>query len=80
MANGDAERTIRHSLFAIGASGAGDALGRSAAHSPDCPSPAEQVLENAQNGKGWLLAEVGMDLGSAPRSLRIGALLGEPGM
>jgi hypothetical protein len=31
------------------------------------------VLENAQNGKGQLLAEVGMDLGSAPRSLGIGA-------
>jgi hypothetical protein len=47
MANGDVERTIRHSPFAI-----------------------RYVLENAQNGKGQLLAEVGMDLGSTPRSLR----------
>ncbi|MFZ0208863.1 MAG: hypothetical protein WAL59_22610 [Roseiarcus sp.] len=31
---------------------AGDALDRSAAARPDCPLPAEQVLENAQNGKG----------------------------
>ena len=31
---------------------AGDALGRSAAARPDCPLPAEQGLENAQNGKG----------------------------
>ena len=31
------------------------------------------VLENAQNGKGQLLAEVGMDMGSPPRSLGIGA-------
>ena len=31
---------------------AGDALGRSAAARPDCPLPSEQVLENAQNGKG----------------------------
>ena len=54
---------------------AGDGLGRSAADSPDCPSPAEQVLKNAQNGKGWLLAGVGMDLGSAPRSLWLGAVL-----
>jgi hypothetical protein len=35
------------------------------------------VLENAQNGKGQLLAGVGMDLGSAPSSLssRIAAAL-----
>jgi hypothetical protein len=31
---------------------AGDAIGRSAAARPDCPLPAEQALENAQNGKG----------------------------
>ena len=44
-----------------------------------------QALENARNGKGWLLAGVGMDLGSAPRSLvskprftqRLAALTGE---
>ena len=35
---GDAERTIRHSPFAI--------------QRPDCRLPAEQVLEDAQNGKG----------------------------
>ena len=49
MANGDAERTIRHSPIASG-----------------FPLQATQVLENAQNGKGWLLAGVGMDLGPAP--------------
>jgi hypothetical protein len=32
--------------------GVGDALGRSAAERPECPSPSEQGLENAQNGKG----------------------------
>jgi hypothetical protein len=37
------------------------------------PFAIRYVLENAQNGKGQLLAEVGMDLGSAPRSLGIGA-------
>src|SRR5271168_900481 len=31
---------------------ASDAIGRSATARPDCPLPAEQVLENAQNGKG----------------------------
>ena len=31
---------------------AGDALARSAAARPDCPLPVEQVLENAENGKG----------------------------
>src|SRR5277367_1117395 len=31
---------------------AGDAIGRLAAARPDCALPAEQVLENAQNGKG----------------------------
>jgi len=41
----------------------------------DCPLSSAQGLENAQNGKGWLLAEVGMDLGSAPRSLGPGAVL-----
>ncbi len=40
-------------------------LGRSAAERPERTSP-EQGFENAQNGKGQLLAEVGMDLGSAP--------------
>ena len=30
----------------------GDALGRFAAERPECPSPSEQGLENAQNGKG----------------------------
>ena len=30
----------------------GDALGRSTAERPECPSPSEQGLENAQNGKG----------------------------
>jgi hypothetical protein len=33
------------------------------------PFAIRYVLENAQNGKGQLLAEVGMDLGSALRSL-----------
>jgi len=37
------------------------------------PFAIRYVLENAQNGKGQLLAEVGMDLGSTPRSLGIGA-------
>ena len=32
--------------------GGGDATGRSAAARPDCPLPAEQGLENAQNGEG----------------------------
>ena len=32
----------------------------------DRPLRSGQALENAQNGKGWLLAGVGMDLGSAP--------------
>ncbi len=32
--------------------GAGDARGRSAAERPERPSPSEQGLENAQNGKG----------------------------
>jgi hypothetical protein len=32
--------------------GVGDARGRSAAERPECPSPSEQGLENAQNGKG----------------------------
>jgi hypothetical protein len=41
----------------------------------DCPSSSAQVLENAKNGKGWLLAKVGTDLGSAPRSLGLGAVL-----
>ena len=41
----------------------------------DCPLSSAQVLENSQNGKGWLLARVGMDLGSAPRSLGLGAVL-----
>jgi hypothetical protein len=31
---------------------ASDAIGRSAAARPDCPLPAEHVLENAQNRKG----------------------------
>ena len=31
---------------------AGDSIGQSAAAPPDCPLPAEQGLENAQNGKG----------------------------
>src|SRR5271155_487859 len=31
---------------------AGDALGRSAAERPECPSPSEQGLENAQIGNG----------------------------
>src|SRR5271155_4972947 len=35
-----------------GATPAGAALGRSAAERPECPLPAEQGLENAQNGKG----------------------------
>jgi hypothetical protein len=39
----------------------GDALGRSAAERPERTSP-EQVFENAQNGKGQLLAKVGMRL------------------
>jgi hypothetical protein len=51
----------------------------------DRPLRSGQALENAQNGKGWLLAEVGMDLGSAPLSLasdprfaqRPAALVGE---
>jgi hypothetical protein len=30
----------------------GDALGRSAAQRPERPSPSEQALENARNGKG----------------------------
>jgi hypothetical protein len=51
---GDVERTIRHSPFAIRLSASG------------LPLSAKQVLENAQNGKGTLLAGVGMDLGSAP--------------
>jgi len=50
----------------------GGALSRSAAERPERTSP-EQGLENAQNGKGWLLAKVGMRLGSAPRSLDVGA-------
>src|SRR5271156_5183481 len=33
-----------------------------------------QVLENAQNGKGQLLAEVGIDLGSSPRSFGVGVV------
>ena len=41
---GKAARTI--------AACAGDAVGQSAAACPDCPLPAEQALENAQNGKG----------------------------
>src|ERR1700679_210342 len=32
--------------------GVGDALGRSAAERHECPTPSEQRLENAQNGKG----------------------------
>ena len=40
------------------------------------PFAIRYLLENAQNGKGQLLAEVGMDLGSAPRSLGIGAEMG----
>jgi hypothetical protein len=67
---------IRHSLLETPAgtkpAGAGDALGRSAMM-PDCPLSSEQGLENAQNDKGWLLARVGIDLGSASRSLGVGA-------
>src|ERR1700677_4542208 len=32
-----------------------------------------QALEKAQNGNGWLLEKVGMDLGLAPRWLGVGA-------
>jgi len=46
----------------------------SLARSPERTSP-EQGLENAQNGKGQLWAKVGMRLGSAPRSLGVGAVL-----
>jgi hypothetical protein len=42
---------------------------------PNGPFDIRYVLENAQNGKGYLLAGVGMDLGSAPRSLGVGAIL-----
>jgi len=54
IANGEWGRRTDHSLFAY--------------QRLDFPLRATQVLENAQNGKGFLLAAVGMDLGSTPRS------------
>src|SRR5271156_5713572 len=70
MAHGDADRNhppfaLRHSVFAI----------RYSRRSTNAPCRVRQVLENAKNGKGWLLAKVGMDLGSTPLSLGLGAVL-----
>jgi len=80
MVSSEWGRRRDHSPFAVGRKTGQDEarlrrrrLGRSAAERPDCPLPREQGLENAQNGKGQLLAEVGMDLGSAPLSLGVSA-------